>query len=266
MKTTILTSVLFLFVSCTTKDKDDSVVLARVGNQVLTVKKLEILLPAKDRADISIKNFVSDWVDGELMFQAAANRGLLNEQRLLDSRDQYYKKIVVGALLETASSMTGDVSNDDVRSYYDSFSSGFVRHENEALIHLFKAIRLSDAKKITSILRKKNKKSSKEKIDELFSTFDVEIKTVTKGQLIKELDLPIFKTNKLGVVGPIKTGVGFHVVDVIDRYKKGSQRGLESVYDEIYQRIIKQKRVGVFTSLLDSLKEETNVFINSNYR
>jgi len=42
--------------------------------------------------------------------------------------------------------------------------------------------------------------------------------------------------------------------------------GLEDVYDKIYQRLLKQKQVVLAVDLLDSLKEKSNVFINSNYQ
>jgi len=38
------------------------------------------------------------------------------------------------------------------------------------------------------------------------------------------------------------------------------------VYDKIYQRLLKQKQVVLAADLLDSLKEKSNVFINSNYQ
>jgi hypothetical protein len=41
---------------------------------------------------------------------------------------------------------------------------------------------------------------------------------------------------------------------------------MEDVYDKIYQRLLKQKQLVLATDLLDSLKEKSTVFINSNYQ
>jgi len=91
-------------------------------------------------------------------------------------------------------------------------------------------------------------------------------KTVEKGFLVKELDIAIFNNKKGSVVGPIRTANGYHVIKVVKKYKKGSKVGLEDVYDKIYQRLLKQKQVMLSTDLLDSLKEKSHVFINSNYQ
>ena len=53
---------------------------------------------------------------------------------------------------------------------------------------------------------------------------------------------------------------------IVKIYKKGSKVGLEGVYDKIYQRLLKQKQVVLVADLLDSLKEKSSVFINSNYQ
>ena len=53
---------------------------------------------------------------------------------------------------------------------------------------------------------------------------------------------------------------------ITKKYQKGSRVGLEGVYDKIYQRLLKQKRVILAQGLLDSLKEQSSVFINSNYQ
>ena len=59
---------------------------------------------------------------------------------------------------------------------------------------------------------------------------------------VKDIDKALFENTKTGFIGPIKTELGFHLFDVIKRYKKGSELGLESSYDEIYQRLLKRKK------------------------
>ena len=82
----------------------------------------------------------------------------------------------------------------------------------------------------------------------------------------KELDIAIFKNKKGSVVGPIHTEMGYHVFEIIKKYEKGSKMGLEHVHDKIYQRLLKQNQLVLAADLLDSLKEKSTVFINSNYQ
>jgi hypothetical protein len=263
LKTFFTFSFVYVVVSCSAPKEDDSVVLARVNEQTLTVQNLEKLLPFKNRTSVRVRNFIHDWVDDALFYDAAKKNGLLQDKALQDARDQYYKKIIIGSFLQTKTINETVVSNDEIREYYDFTSEIFVRSSDGAFIHHFLTNKHSEALAIRTALRKKR---LGKKYDELFTNFNVENKTVVKGQMIKELGAAVFKSKKLAVVGPIKTKNGYHIIDVVKRFKKGSKMSLEDVYDEIYQRLIKQKQVKESSGLLDSLKKQSNVFINSNYQ
>lgn len=263
MKNALTIVVCCFLASCSVREKDSSVVLARVNDQVLTVKKLEKLLPPETRVGEQLKNFIHGWVNSALYYDAALQDGLHKDDRLSSERDRYYKKIVIGSYLQTKTSTGVTISNSDIRKYYDENPSGFVRQNDEAYVYHFFTNKLSDARSIRSGLLKKQKADT---TGELFDTYGVEKKTVMKGFLAKELDVEIFKNKKDDVVGPIRTPNGYHVIKVVKKYKKGSKVGLEDVYDKIYQRILKQKQVVLAEDLLDSLKEKSHVFINSNYQ
>jgi parvulin-like peptidyl-prolyl isomerase len=155
------------------------------------------------------------------------------------------------------------VSNSDIREYYDKNLSGFIRQNDEAYVYHFFTNKHLDARSIRSKLLKKQ---TTDITSELFDGFRVEKKTVTRGFLLKKLDIAIFKNKKGSVVGPIRTAKGYHVFEIINKYKKGSKVGLENVHDKIYQRLLKQKQLVLAANLLDSLKEKSTVFINSNYK
>ena len=95
LKALLTINVLCLLASCSIREKDDSVVLARVNEQVLTVKKLEKLLPPEDRTDMRLKSFIHEWVDNALFFNAATKDGFHKDRHLKDVRDRYYKKIMI---------------------------------------------------------------------------------------------------------------------------------------------------------------------------
>ena len=263
MKNTLTIGVCCFLASCSVREKDNSVVLARVNDQVLTVSKLEKLLPQKNRKDEQLKKFIRDWVDNALYYDAALKDGLHRDSQLSNERDRYYKKIVIGSYLQTKTTSGVTISNSDIRLYYDKNPSAFLRQNDEAYVHHFFTTKHSDARLIRSKLLKKQTVDLE---GELFESFGVEKKTVTKGFLLKKLDNAIFKNKKGAIVGPIRTSNGYHVFEILKKYKKGSKVGLEDVYDKIYQRLLKQRQVLLAADLLDSLKEKSNVFINSNYQ
>ena len=263
MKNALTIGVCCFLASCSVREKDNSVVLARVNDQVLTVKKLEKLLPPENRIEEQLKNFIRDWVDNALYYDAALMDGLHKDSRLSNERDRYYKKIVIGSYLQTKTSSSVPISNSDIRVYYDENLSGFIRQNDEAYVCHFFTNKHSDARSVRSKLLRKQAVDSE---SELFDGFGVEKKTVTRGFLLKELDIEIFKNKKGAIVGPIRTANGYHIFKIVNIYKKGSKKGLEDVYDKIYQRLLKKKQVVLAADLLDSLKEKSNVFINSNYQ
>ena len=64
------------------------------------------------------------------------------------------------------------------------------------------------------------------------------------------------------VLGPKEHGGNFHVFQILQKHKKDSYYGLEKVYDEIYQRLYKEKETLVLRSVLDSLYLNTDVFVS----
>ena len=71
---------------------------------------------------------------------------------------------------------------------------------------------------------------------------------------------------KKRIVGPVILGKDISVLKVLGVNKQGSIKGLNDVYDEIYQRVFKIKSLEVQDLLLDSLKNTVNISINPEYQ
>tara|TARA_B100002049_G_scaffold95624_1_gene70767 strand:+ start:501 stop:1292 length:792 start_codon:yes stop_codon:yes gene_type:complete len=257
----ILSFFLIVF-ACSKKRGDDSIVLARVNNQVLTANRLESVLSPQQRTSDQIRTYIHDWVNNAILFQEAKKMGLDKDEILINKRESYFIKLVVGAYLETEASPAADLSKENIRQYYRSNAASFIRSTDDAVLHHFITDNISDAR---TIQKKLKKKKSGETMDELFSLYGVDTKTVKKGRLIKELDDVVFQGDGVGVVGPVVVNNKFHIIEIVKKNKKGTRVGLEGAYDEIYQRVLKQNRAAMLNSIVDSLRESSNVFINSLY-
>ena len=255
---------LFLLVvcACGKKPNDGSVVLARVNEKMLTLEMLESTLFPHQRSKEQIRTYIHDWVNDAILFQEAKKVGVDKDQLLLNKSRDYFIKLVVSSYLETKTAPAVGLTKESVRGYYKNNLSGFTRATDEAVLHHFTANNVSEAREIR---KKLIRKRSGETIDELFSVYGVDTETVKRGRLIQELDDVIFRDDGLGVVGPIVTSRGFHVIDILKKNKKGSRIGLEDAYDEIYQRIIKKNQVEEINSLVDSLRKNSKIFINVLY-
>ena len=257
--------IFFLFciivsVSCSTQEDETSVVLARVGNDVLTIEDLYNVSSKDVFSKNVVSTFTEEWVNNTVLYRAAKKRGLLEDKQLKRARDTYYKKVVVAAYVDSETAANINITKEDVRTYYKNHRDEFFRGSDEVYAHHFIAQEIGDARNIRDQLTGGLKKDLSS-----LGMFLTESRYIKKGRLINNLDGALFRTRD-SVVGPIRTDRGFHVFNVVHRYSKGSIIGLDASYDEIYQRLAKQMSAMLSTRLLDSLKRDINVFINSNYQ
>jgi len=76
----------------------------------------------------------------------------------------------------------------------------------------------------------------------------------------------VFSGSAGGVVGPKEASGFFHLFEILQKHKKGSEKGLDLVYDEIFERLHKQKRENLVVSIIDSLYLSSSVYISPEVR
>lgn len=248
---------LFLLNSCENSPETGDLVLARVGSEKLFFKDLpkNIISPDIDRNKISF--FVDSWVNEQVLFKSAEKEGFLNDLHLRDKRDDYYRKIIISSYTKTKTKGLSKITKEDVLRFYNNNKSSFIRKEPSFFTRHFAVEDLSIAKKIKKELLK----------TERGFNIDIYLKGsgyVEKNSLPKTLNDLLFNTEET-IVGPVYFDKKNHVYEKISYYKKGSFLGIEDVYDEILQRLIKKEEISRSLSLLDSLKRKDNVFINLKY-
>ena len=237
--------------------------LARVGSSVLYEKDLINNHGNKIKTKDKAYDFIENWTTEKVLLKRAIDEGYLEDLNLKEKRDSFYNNLIISSFLENSLSADISVSKEEVLRYYNSSKGLFTRKEEEVFVHHFFLKELEQARSIKRELIKKNNKRRTKEINQLFN---IESKVIKKGYSINEIDTELFKNKKVGVVGPIRSKLGFHVFDIIKRHEKGTKIGLELAHDEIYQRLLKKKKSEYKAKLIDSLKAKTNIFINSKYR
>ena len=84
---------IIVLVSCSMREDASSIVLARVGDAVLTTKDLPDLSSKGALSKDAVSAFIEEWVNDAVLYRSAKNRGLLADEQLKRSRDAYYKNI-----------------------------------------------------------------------------------------------------------------------------------------------------------------------------
>ena len=252
---------IILVVSCY-KDSNKRIVddvYARVGPIELTQEDL-VLLDNKT-PDLKILNSeIKSWINETVLFSEALKNGFKNDVVLEKKRDRYYRDLIIASFIESVIVSKVSVSSDDVRLYYKRNKGEFTRVLDEVRIEQYVVKNKRVANRLTSSF------NSKKNID--LSKFDIDLvktKIVQRGTFVKSVDDMIFVKGR-EIVGPIVLGKDISVLRVLGINKQGSIKGLNDVYDEIYQRVFKIKSLEVQESLLDSLKKTVNISINPKYQ
>ena len=252
---------IILVVSCykdSNKEVDDGV-YARVGPVELTQEDL-VFFDNKTPDLRTLNSEIKIWIDETLLFSEAMKNGFKNDVVLQRKRDSYYRKLIITSFVESVIASKVSVSNNDVRLYYKRNKGEFARVLDEVRIEQYIVKSKKDAGRLVASF------NSKKNID--LSKFDIELvktETVQRGTFAKNIDDMLFVKRK-GVVGPVVLGKDISVLKVLNINKQGSIKGLNDVYDEIYQRIFKIKSIEAQESLLDSLKKTVNISINPRYQ
>jgi len=257
----LLSIVLILFiVSCANEGRVDSPIIARVENEILTIAEAEQLKLTLPNKNYTITSVVGGWINRELLYIAAINGGLEQDNTLNSKVDIYRKNLFGNTYMDNYVASTISIENVDIKNYYDN-NRGSFRYKNDGakIMHFYTpydsvAIYIADAH---------NKTNNSVDQKTLLANFNVDVTIVEKGRLIEQLDSAIFSNSRTNItIGPIKTDYGYHVVEVLGRYKKDSYIDIDDAYDEIYQRLFNQKKSLGSIVYLDSLRNHYTVKIN----
>ncbi len=187
-------------------------------------------------------------------------------------RDQILTQRVIGS--EVMSRI--NVPHSEVEKYYEQHKAEFVRKEQVFLREILISTegktpeQAAQAEKRAKDLVARARKG--EKFTELakqYSDSDTkdnfgELPPYTRGQLKKELEDIVFKEKKGYVTDPIKQSNGLLILKIDDRYEAG-QAPLESVENEIQERLSMPQMQPKVRELLTKLREDAFLEIRAGY-
>ncbi len=250
---------LALFFSCSKNTKEVVDVYARVGETVLTNK--DVLELKKDGLveQSSVKHLVKSWVEKTLFYNEAVNINLDKDKTLLNKRDLFYKDLLISSFLDIKTKKEIKISRKEISDYYKSNKKSFIRKHDEILLKHFVLPTKKEANKLKGLL-KSNKKGYQ--LEEYVKKYKPETKTIKKGFFNENLIGFVFDGSVGDILGPKKIDSSYHVFDILRKKNKGSFKGLEIVYDEIYQRLFKIKEMKFLNNYLDSLYASADIYIS----
>lgn len=248
--------ILAFLVGC--QAKQEGLVVAKVGNRKLLLSELEARIPIHLIEKVGNREklrLVESWVEGELFYREALDRGL-DEDPLVSNRiSDAIKHLLVAEYLEQEFERSIEILEGDILDYYQTHRSEFVREfpeirarhilvpDREALSQVWERLRGGEIFQV--VAREESIDSSAEDGGELgyFSknsadaSFWEACQKARKGKPIR-----------------ISTQLGYHIIEVLDRREVGSVPDLIEVRGKIWQRLYAQRRHAKREKILEELR------------
>lgn len=259
-------SLLFCF-GCK-KETVKGTVIARVNKSVFTLEELNEQIPPYLSVPADRKKaFVDEWINTELVYEEAIRKGTDKDEGVKKKMELLIKQYLANELLSKRLEGEGDVSDFEVKEYFQEHERDF--NSQIKIAHILLSTE-AEARKILEKLK------DREDFITLARTFSQDSITATNGGLLPRyfkfgemFDTPEFETGAFGIgkIGGlsdvVKTDYGYHIIKLIDRKPTKEKITLEDVGMQIKQYLITNKQKNVMDTWLDSLK--TNADIETHY-
>ncbi|MEG1603081.1 MAG: peptidylprolyl isomerase [Cloacibacillus sp.] len=206
----------------------------------------------KERAEMA-----AQMADAMLFAEGAKLSGLAEREDLKFKLKWQHTQSLVEAYLQEISKKW-DMGEKAMKKYYETHKTEFVQAAGTHVRHILTSTE-KDAKDVLLDIAKNNdfeKTAEKYSRDTNTAARGGDLGWVEKGVLPAPLDKEIDAAKKNEIVGPVKTELGWHVLQVLDR-RPSKQLTFEEAKDEIVQRL----QMSYVAKELEALKKKIKVEI-----
>lgn len=264
----ILSTILLLlfFQSCTSFEKrDQSVQLARVGNDILTLNMVREKLPdfmLKEDSLASIKTYRENWIQRKLILHEAERLNIRQNKSVQTKLKKAEQEILTEALKDYVIAQYEEeleVTDEEARNYYQVHKNKFILNERYVQFRHIETQSLSEAQ---SAKRDLMRGISWPKVAREYS-LNPEVKINQSEQYWPESmalsDLNILNRYLGGVIGiteisPIqRIKRNYHFVQLMDSKAKGDHPDLEWLIEQIKDWLVIEKRRRHYSSYIKNL-------------
>jgi hypothetical protein len=245
-----------------------SPVVARVGDEALTLDEAVLHIDTtRGNRSGQLHQYVALWINTELLYQEAKRKGVDNTDGVLQQVADARRQIATEAYLEQyVYNDTASVSEDTLHAYYALHSGEFyipedVRRLNIAVMDSREkasafAAAISQGTPWARGLAALVKDTTA--APHILSTVDSQyytVHTIVPPELWK-VTQPLVPGE---VSFPVKTGLGYAVVQLVNVYKQGTLSPYDLAKSEVRQRVQLEQRRRKYESVLHALRNRTSV-------
>jgi len=241
--------------------------LAQVGNAELREADLHKLIPEDYRESITgaeIRAILDRWIETELLYQRALKEGLERESEVAESLRQMQRQILADELLQRELKNRARVSAQEVQAYYDSHIDQYTQEVN--LRHIV----VNSVEEARQVLVQLQAGGDFRTLAQRHSVDPSgprggDLGYLGKGAMNPAFEPAVFEMAPGEVRGPIASGFGFHIVQVVGRRPAADPLPFEMARDEIMHVLLLEKQREAEEKLFLELRNAAPVYLAKSY-
>ena len=238
-------------------------VLATVAGQPITEEELQAFLnnvPREQQPYINNPQFRDQCLEQLISLHLFAQMG---EEMKLEETEEFQqilknaKKDILAQLAMRETMKGAEVSDEEVKAYYDANSQQFKKGATVSAKHI-----LTDSEEkcqtiLESILNgeKTFEDSAKEFSTCPSGTRGGDLGQFGRGQMVKEFEDVAFEAEIGEVKGPVKTQFGYHLIKVENRTEE-SVASFDEVKETIRRTLLQQKQNEAYNTKVEEMKKK----------
>jgi len=239
----------------------DGEIVARVGDAVLTREALARFMTWEGLKPYQENVYVERWINRELLYQEARKKKLDQNDELRWELELIEKEWMIHRLLEHTYREKIQITENEVRTYYDENQEQFRIEEDEVrAFHILTRDR-SEAnlarQEITA--GRQFEEVARERSIGMFRNKGGDMGYVRRGDIIPELSRVLFALSEGALSNVIRSDYGFHLIKAVKKRRQGDIKDLGDVRDDIIQRLRVSRERAVYYDLLFQLQNQTKV-------
>ncbi|MFQ6091280.1 MAG: peptidylprolyl isomerase [bacterium] len=254
-------------IGCPGRTQKETVV-ARVGNQVLTLEEIAVFTSSGKGGPVpgeAKREFVRQWIDTEVLYREALREKLHKDRRIRGVIRQMEKELLAAELMERRVGSQMALAEREIEDYYIDHRDEFILTEPRIRARHILVDSEEKAKQVRDRLQKG------ESFEDLVRETSLDTATIAAGGdlgMISEDDVVpaignvAFLLEVDEISEPIRTEWGYHIIQVTDVKPAGSMMALGEVREEIANRIFASKQRLAFDRLMKELKENEQIEVN----
>ena len=271
------------FGAASAKPSDDQVIV-RVGKRTMTRKFLDMGLRrfsrkrGKKPTNKQMASVVDQLVEQTLFAEEARAMGLDKDENVQFLIQDTVDKILANLYVRRYVLPAVQVSESEIVEYYKSQTGLWRRPETVRARHILLRVNpRATAKAVTSVesraLEIKRKLEAGKDFSELAKKYSEDTGTKDKGGdlgfftrkgKVPVISNTVFAMQPGEISDPVRTSVGYHILQVIERRKPGL-KPLEEVRGEIRSRILREKQMMAVKTARKRLARKFNLYVDKEF-